>query len=492
MSRRLRLLGLPILLLGLLAGPATAVAAPSSAERALQAAEELLAPAAGTSSAGAPNRDATLILRNLARLMPRLHGSERRRAERIFARPDEKNDPQDDYFGAEATASPLCTDHFCVHWSAAGKHAPQAADSQPNGFPDYVEAVLSAATQSYAVENTNLGWAEAKPDGARGARNGRGGAGQVDIYLADLGKSLFGYATTDRGHSSRSEPGYLVLDNDYSGFGRAPVELMQVTMAHEYNHVLQFNYDGFQDTWMFESTATWVEEMVYPAINDYLRFTTPFSKLPFVPMAEPESAGAKIYGSGLWNHWLSATLGPATIRTAWEVGPAVKPRDFAVAAYDRAIALAGGGSFSRQFAAFAALTAEINANTVLPDAGLYKDVRRSGKLTRKTKKLTLNHTAYRLYKVNPAGSAKLTARIKRKTRAAIALVGRSGTAAGGTTTIASEYLPKGGRATVRLPASAGAGGYDRVTAVLINADGRVRGSSRYYTRDSRKVKARLK
>lgn len=492
MNRRLRLLGFPIVLLGMLAGPAGAAAAPSSAERALQAAEQVLTPGATASSAASPNREATLVLRDLARLMPQLRGSERRRAEQIFARPDQKKDPQGDYFGDEATASPLCTVHFCVHWSDSNQHRPKPGDSEPNGLPDYVEAVLSAATHSYAVENGNLGWADAKADGTRGARSGRGGAGQVDIYLADLGRSLFGYATTEKGQFSRSEPGYLVLDNDYNGFGGAPLQLMQVTMAHEYNHVLQFNYDVYQDTWMFESTATWVEEMVYPAINDYLRFTTPFSKLPFVPMAEPESAGVKIYGSGLWNHWLSAKLGPATIRTAWEVSPAVKPRDFAVAAYDRAIASAGGGSFSRQFAAFAALTAEINANIVLPDAGLYKDVRRSGKLTRKTKKLRLNHTAYRLYNVNPAAGAKLVVKIRRKTRSAIALVGRTGPAAGGATTIASEYLPKGGRARVQLPASADAGGYNRVTAVLINADGRVRGSSRYYTRDKRKVKARLK
>ena len=31
---------------------------------------------------------------------------------------------------------------------------------------------------------------------------------------------------------------------------------MQVTAAHEYNHVLQYAYDTRQDTWMFEATAT--------------------------------------------------------------------------------------------------------------------------------------------------------------------------------------------------------------------------------------------
>ena len=47
---------------------------------------------------------------------------------------------------------------------------------------------------------------------------------------------------------------------------------MQVTVAHEYNHILQFNYDVFEDVWLFEDTATWAEEQVYPGINDYLNY----------------------------------------------------------------------------------------------------------------------------------------------------------------------------------------------------------------------------
>ena len=45
-----------------------------------------------------------------------------------------------------------------------------------------------------------------------------------------------------------------------------------MTVAHEYNHILQFGYDTLQDIWLFEATATWVEQKVYPEINDYLIF----------------------------------------------------------------------------------------------------------------------------------------------------------------------------------------------------------------------------
>jgi hypothetical protein len=474
--------------LGLLIPAAASANSTVGAERALDAAEKLLSQDPAAASTEAPGREATLVLRELVRALPRLSAGDRRRAREILARPVDKNDPEGDYFGKEAQGSPICDSHFCVHWSKKARNAPAATDGDASGVPDFAESVLAAAATSYTIENSALGWRDAKSDGGRGARNGKGGAGQVDIYLLDLGRQLFGYATTDSRRPGRTEPGYLVIDNDYKGFGGNPLELMQATMAHEYNHVLQFNYDVYLDDWMFESTATWMEEMVYPDINDYLRFTKAFSRFPWVPMAEPRSAGVKIYGSALWNHWLDGKLGAATIREAWEAGPAVKPRDFAVAAYDRAIGAAGGGSFSRQFAGFAIATAEINAEPVFPDAGLYEKVRRSGRLKPKSRKLKLNHTAYRLYRVRATGTAKLIAKVERGTRSAIALVGRRGSATGGEIEIVSEYLAKGGRAAVELP---DAGGYDKVTAVLVNADGRARGASRTYTRDRSRFKARI-
>ena len=48
-----------------------------------------------------------------------------------------------------------------------------------------------------------------------------------------------------------------------------------MTLAHEYNHILQFGYDAYQDAWFAESTAVWMEDQVYNGINDYLRYVRP-------------------------------------------------------------------------------------------------------------------------------------------------------------------------------------------------------------------------
>ena len=177
------------------------------------------------------------------------------------------------------------------------------------------------------------------------------------------------------------------------------------------------NYDALQDGWMFESTATWMEELVFPGIDDYLNFVSDFAKAPFKPMAEPERKASRLYGSAMWNHWLTAALRAGTIREAWAVSAQVRPRDFAVAAYQRAIAGRGGGTFARQFAAFAAASAEWNSPTTFPDAGVYPDVKRSGSL-RGRRKLAIDHTAYHLFRVNGGGPKTLKARVEPGTRAA--------------------------------------------------------------------------
>src|SRR5947208_1589602 len=99
---------------------------------------------------------------------------------------------------------------------------------------------------------------------------------------------IFGYSAPDPGQRTNSQSAYLVMDNDYrqSEYPRysSPLPPMEVTAAHEYNHVLQFGYDVLQDTWLFESTAVWMEDKVYDDVNDYLSYLTPWAQLSQVPI----------------------------------------------------------------------------------------------------------------------------------------------------------------------------------------------------------------
>lgn len=455
---------LPILIgMALLAPVAASAQAPgishAEAVQALRAAQGLFTEQLA-SGGGAVSRDATVVLRDLAVALPELRGEDRREGNRILARPTDKGR---DYFGREADASPICNANFCVHWTDTKKNAPDS--------PEFVNEVVASLDQSFAVENGTLGWQPAKSDGGRGARSGVGGEGQVDVYIANLGRSLYGYAAPDPGQKKSRRFAYLVLDNDYEGFPSSPLDSLRVTVAHEYNHILQFNYDTLQDAWMFEATATWVEEQVYPEINDYLNYLSAFAKGSATPMT---GRGIKIYSEAVWNHWLSFRYGLPVVRDAWAASQGgVKPAHLATAAYTEAIAAYGGDSFAPEFGTFAAATAEWKTGTTFPDAAVYPDMKRKGTLGKNTRKVVLDNTSYELLDVKPSGGPSETLKVRGPAgiESTIALVGREGPVEGGLVTTAIKHLANGGSGSVTLPDP---GRFSRITAVVVNSDGSVK------------------
>ncbi|MGH2985313.1 MAG: MXAN_6640 family putative metalloprotease, partial [Solirubrobacterales bacterium] len=297
--------------------------------------------------------------------------------------------------------------------------------------------------------------------------------------------------------------GYLVIDDDYApaeyGY-RDPLEPARVTFAHEFNHLLQQNYDSFQDRWMFEATATWSEDLVFPAVNDYVAYVGAFASSPGAPITNPTAVrGLKIYGAAVWNHWLSGSgggYGVDVVRRAWEVSGATRPKDFAVGAYDKSIRGSKGNGFSREFAAFAAATAEWRTGFGgFPDRALYPDMKRKGSLRKgQGKRFRLDHTAIRLLDVRArgGGAIRLCVRAEEGVRAGLALVARAGDALSGRVTRKSEYLRTGGNGSVRLDAP---GRFERITAVISNADGRVKGfdgADWIYRKENQDFRVRLK
>ncbi len=459
-------LPLAIAIAALAPAAASAAGASFSHQQALDAlhdARRALDPVEPRSSGPATGtRDATAALRDLALATPALNRSGRLQANRILARPAEKSDRN--YFGKEAPNSPICNEQFCVHFSTQKRNAPTS--------DEFIDEVIASTNLTYAVENGDdaLDWRDPKSDGARGARHGVGGEGQVDVYITDLGPQLYGYAAPDPGQKGARRYAYLVLDNDYVNFPSPPLASLKVTVAHEFNHILQFNYDTREDLWMFEATATWAEQQVYPNINDYLNYLPTFARYAQAPL----TSRTKIYADAVWNHWLGARYGLDVVRDAWASSLAVKPPHFAVAAYERSIEKHGGRSFSREFTAFAEASAEWNSSSNFPDAGAYPDMKRKGRLTARGSNVALDDTAYQLTNVPARGRKpiKLTVHAPRGIRSALAIVTRTGPIKGGEVGISSRYLANGGRGavTIRDP-----GSYDRVTAVVINADGRLDG-----------------
>jgi Family of unknown function (DUF6055) len=393
------------------------------------------------------------------------------------ARPTDHPDPNRHAYGVpQAPESPSCTPHFCVHWVVEGRDAPQLTDldgiADGDGVPDFVEQVEEVAEHVYEVENEKLGWRDPRSDGREG-----GALGKTDVYLAEIGGSLFGYAAPDRGQAGRERRlprhlhGYLVLDNDYDPFefpGTKPLEDLQVTFAHEYSHILQFGYDAYQDAWFAESTAVWMEDQVYNGINDYLRYVRRWTRLYDTPIT---ATAIREYGSAVWNQWLARRYGRSIIRRAWAEAIHVKPGGFSVAAYDRAIRAAGGSDFNRDFALFCRDVAEWRTDEVFREGDLYLDVPRQGGLSTAgaAKTRTLNHTTFQLLRVDARGGRAVDIDVTAPAggAAGVALVGRIGSEERGHVVSRITFKRNGGRLSVSLGRP---GRFDRITAVLINAD----------------------
>jgi len=402
------------------------------------------------------------------------------RPDELRGRPTDGNDPnRNAYSVPEAPRSPFCGPNFCIHWVAEGLDAPNLKDTDGNGIPDYVQRVLKVAEHVHQVENEELGWREPKSDGRRG-----GGVGKTDVYLSQIGGQLFGYAAPDRGQNTKGHPiprhlyGYLVLDNDYSAFefpGTKPINDLEVTIAHEYNHILQFGYDAYQDPWFAESTAVWMEDQVYNDLNDYLRYERRWVRLYDTPLT---ANSIKEYGSAVWNEWLARHYGRGLIRQAWAEAIHSRPGGFSVAAYERAIRAAGPSTFSRDFSRFATAVAEWHTNEGFRESDLYPEVPRRGRLRLDGRPLRrlLNHTTFQFLRVQATrGRAVVIHAVAPQGNAAgLALVGRIGSERHGHTVTRLDYRAAGGELTVRL---ADPGRFSRITAVIVNADAQAHGYS---------------
>lgn len=455
-------------------------------------------------------RDVTLANRDLAIALPDLGPRDRARAKRLMARPtDPDGDSYINYGGV--TPNRICSApgpgvRFCIHYVPTGLDAPNPTDlrnaagtpgSGANGVPDYIDTMLREFEFVANRENTQLGWPDPISDGTAG------GGDEFDVYVGDIGnQGVYGYAmyeTPSGDPNSIHVPAYMAMDNDYSatefpGYTDYLIPL-QVTAAHEYNHVLQGGIDVEFDDWFGEATATWMEEQVYPSGNDWIGYLDGWARIPEVPVTSftpdaPWPADNKQYGSSVLLHWLSDRpgVGPDAIRDGWLQTAHVSPNAYAVAALDAGLAAHGGSSTTQAFGAFAAATAEWRVPASgFHDRNLYAgivrrpptspglEVARSGALSDASPRSdTIDHTGYRLYTVLPNGSdaVRLNVTAPAGVASSIALVGRTGGIDTGTVTTRRLELPLGGKGSVTLD---GLAGFNRVTAVVANTGTEVTG-----------------
>ena len=445
--------GLALTIVPALALPASAGGAdkPGRSTPAAAAAREALAEAeaavAGETD-DASHRDLTLAMRDLFVAKHALRGNDRVAAERLLQRPttppDDPNDPRDIYYGEDADLQTQCGDTFCLHWVEEGEHASTAE------FAATAFATIAHVAGVYA----DAGFRAPLPD------EGQEGDTRTDFYLGDLDQNgALGFCRTDADGPVVGSAwyGYCGFDNDYANSPWLdPTSLLQVTVAHEYFHAVQFAYDAAEDGWLMESTAMAMEDELYDDVNDNAFF------LNYGQMGDPETLGYPLAGPstpldtfdftayGNWGFWRylteqhpDDTAGvPNLVREVWEAldtthGP--NPA-YSLQALDQVLA-ARGTSTPQEYVAFAAANqhpADVYDEAVeqfYPTAPNTLDtVQLSRKAPSAARTVVLDHLTSATGAVLPfAGSRELTVRVDLGTtddaRAAITVHRADGTSA---------------------------------------------------------------
>jgi hypothetical protein len=200
---------------------------------------------------------------------------------------------------ASAAAAEHVTTHFRIGYDVSGPDAVDPADVLPaNGIPDYVE---------HAGTYLETAWSRLFDEA--GFRRPVSAGAHVPVSFREM--SAFGYTHAVAGGTR------IVLHRSFAGFpanqdpdGSARGAL-KVTTAHELKHASQWIGSGWSEGGWLEADATWAEDFVHDATNDYVRY------LPYgSPVSHPDgwiSAGGASYEDCLWQRLLEETLGAGVL-----------------------------------------------------------------------------------------------------------------------------------------------------------------------------------
>ena len=226
---------------------------------------------------------------------------------------------------AKALARPLLerkilspSGRFKIHYTLEGRNRVDAVDLSGNSIPDYIDVVAAVLDSTWDLQVGQLGYLPPPAD------RGLGGGDEYDVYIVQLGdKRVYGYAYPEN-NSGFTTYSYMELDNDYADPVYAAtqgLDALRVAVAHEFFHAIHFTYyQGNDSSWWREASSTWMEEVAYPEIDDYLQYVPYFLGSPARSLDGGGSftADYHIYGASIFVHFLDQRYGRDLVRILWE------------------------------------------------------------------------------------------------------------------------------------------------------------------------------
>lgn len=204
---------------------------------------------------------------------------------------------------------------------------PELEDAGAGTVPEYVRHCATFLEESRRVIVEELGYRPPPMDYRyhdqyEAMDSDDGGDGLYDVYISDLPSQFSGYTRPEAVTTGASLPSYIVVDNDFAESRRTvekALDLLRITVAHEYFHAVQFGYDAGEAAFWLEQSAVWIEEQVYDEVDDYLTYLPTFSGFLTEPwLALDTSNGEHEYAGVLWPLYLEKRHDRDLIRNIWE------------------------------------------------------------------------------------------------------------------------------------------------------------------------------
>jgi len=207
---------------------------------------------------------------------------------------------------------------FRIHYEISGPEAVPVADTNGNSIPDYVERAAMYCDSAHSMYTNQFGYFDPPSDDTVG------GDEKYDIYLMAIPAYGVTYSSAAGDSAWDDYSSFIGIYYDFFNFELPPnddpeglaIGALKVTCAHEFFHATQLAYDLNEQLWWMEATATWMEEVVFPGVNDN------YSYLPYY-LGDTETSltndnGYHKYGAFLWPAFLQHRYGPSLLVDIWE------------------------------------------------------------------------------------------------------------------------------------------------------------------------------
>lgn len=221
---------------------------------------------------------------------------------------------------AAVGASVHTTEHFRVLWGERyDRSDPLWAVSDGATVPRWVHALAQALEEALTQQR-----AEGFPEPFGVDRY------YLDAYIGNTGVAVDGHPVTISSNYyayTEIDPdfqvAYFVFNDDFSQHTDDPLGVLRATAAHELFHAVQRSWYPWDDAflvpdrrweregWWFEATATWVEELFAPEVDDYVSFVRSFLETPERSLSLMD--GRREYGAAIFPGYLWLRRGGADL-----------------------------------------------------------------------------------------------------------------------------------------------------------------------------------